>query len=163
MLARRLVCVPLLLVACAPQREAGPHAEAVQQQSVEPACGGDTAPASSLGLVVTTSFEQETRAHSKITNRGPVARLVALDNVSICAGPCAGYFAECDVRRSFQDPEQGPAYAVTLAPGEAIGLDVDARLMERSSSCEKVGVIVVMDVDGTRACAELGRYIALTD
>jgi hypothetical protein len=150
-----------LLAACAPQCEVGPHPAASQPQPIEPACGRDRVPVASSGLVVQTSFERSTRARTRITNRGGRTRIVAPQSISLCAGPCQGYWAGCEPRRSWDGSAARPAYAVTLAPGETLELDVDAALVEQASSCEKVALIAALDVDGSRACAELGSWIAV--
>jgi hypothetical protein len=155
--AGSVVLAFVVLVGCVPAREA-PHARSAAQQPIEPACGADEAPLSATGLVVATSFERGTRARSRITNRGARTRIVSPQSISLCVGPCAGYWAQCEQRRTFDAPE--PAVAVTLAPGETLELAVDATHGAPASSCEKIGLIAVLDVDDTRACAELGRWIA---
>jgi hypothetical protein len=145
----------LALTTCAPHREAGPQ-RAAWQRPIEPACDEAAATLSSTGLTVATSFERESRARSRITNRGDRTRIVSPQTVSLCAGPCAGSFAECERRR---DWESGPAYAVTLAPGETLELAIDATHPDAKTSCEKLGLIGILDVDDTRACVELGRWI----
>jgi hypothetical protein len=157
--ARALIGL-LALAACAPQRELGPHAQSSQQQPIEPACGRDLAPLAASGLVVQTSFERSTRARSRIINRSARTRIVAPHSIALCAGPCGGYFAGCVARKSWDDSARQPAYAVTLAPGEALDLDVDATLTQPASSCEKVALIAKLSVDGSRSCAELGSWIA---
>lgn len=161
--AASLALALMALAACGPQLEAGPHAHEVQQQPLEPACHDDTTPIGELGLVVSTSLPRETRVKARITNRTAKTRIVAPQSVSLCVGPCTGYWAECDQRRSWQSEEDGPAYAVSLSPGQTLELEVDARLREQPSACEKVGLIAVLDVDGSRGCAELGRWIAVAD
>ncbi len=153
-----LVLALLATSACAPQREVGPHAVPVQQP-IEPACATDMAPLAATGLLVSTSFAKGTRTRSRITNRGAKNRIVAPQSVSVCVGPCAGLFASCEPRRRW-DAGGERAYAVTLAPGETLELEVDAALRGQASSCEKVAVIAVLDVDGSRACADLGGFIA---
>jgi hypothetical protein len=157
-----LMAALLALAACAPQREIGPHAPASQQQPIEPACGRDAAPLAASGLVVQTSFERSTRARSRITNRGARTRIVAPQSISVCVGPCQGYFADCEPRRKWDEGTGRPAYAVTLAPGETLDLNVDATLAEQASACEKVSLIANLDVDGRPSCAELGSWIAVS-
>jgi len=136
----------------------GPHARS-SQQPIESACERDTEPLSRTGLVVRTSFERDTRVRARIENRAAKTRIVSPRSIELCAGPCAGRFAECERLKSWESDDV-PAYAVSLAPGEALELDVDATLPHAASSCEKVGLRAVLTVDSDSVCADLGRWIA---
>jgi hypothetical protein len=163
MLSRSAFALALSLLACAPHAQPGPESTPAQQP-IESACARDerATDAAALGLAVTTRFDARTRVRALIQNQADKTRIVAPESVSVCVGPCAGYFAECETRRSWKSNEE-PVLGISLARGERLELAVDAGVSRPASACEKVSVIAILDVDGTRSCAELGRFIALRD
>ncbi len=159
---RAVAVIALTLSACASATSAGPEPTPIQQP-IENACKlePDAQPAAASGLTLTTIFSG-TKARAKITNHAAKTRVVAPKSISVCVGPCAGHFAECEQRRGW-DSDDEPAIGVSLASGETLELVVDAAVSRPASRCEKIAVIATLDVDGTHSCAELGRFIALRD
>jgi hypothetical protein len=152
-----LLLVPLAL-GCAPAASGERPARASWQQPIESACPGGAQPSEELGLVTRTEFSRDAQARVVLSNASASGVRVVPERVAFCRGPCAGRWNACRQQRKFDATERS-RYDVALAPGESIELLVDARLPARGAGCEKAGLFLIAEIDGTKACSDAGAWI----
>jgi hypothetical protein len=151
---------PLVLGACAAGH--GPGAERPSgvgtQQPVESACATGVRSLAELGLVLRSEFSGDAQAKITVTNAGSRPRTVSPRKLSLCQGACESRFSTCRDQRRFDAPERA-RYATTLAAGESIELLVDAGNARPVHACTKAGLVLLLDVDRSSACADAGTWI----
>ncbi len=149
--------VALAVAACAGHEPRAPSAQA----PIESACTEyANRTGSALGLVTQTEFSGDGAARVLVTNAGHQARRVTPELVAICRGPCDGGWTRCQRHRGFSAAERAH-YDVALGSGESIELLVDARASREPTRCEKIGLFLVTQVDGKRACNDAGVWLAV--